>query len=162
MRKLLLPVFVSFVLLILQTTLVNFITLGNAIPDLLLIWIVYVAITRGQMAGTLFGFFIGLLVDIIAGEDGMLGLSTLVKSLAGFSAGYFFNENKTQMTLSSSRFLAAVGVSALVHYGVYFLIFLRGSEIGWWQAIAFHGVPSTLYTTTLAVIPMWLFRRTYQ
>lgn len=161
MRQLFFFALISLLLIVLHTTVVNFVTLGSAVPDILLVWIVYVAITGGQMAGTLFGFCIGLFVDIISGHDGMLGLSALTKTLAGFVAGYFFNENKTEQTLSSSSFVVAVGLCALLHNGIYFLIFLRGSDVGWWQSIAVYGIPSALYTTALAVVPMSVFRRKY-
>lgn len=153
---------ISFLLIVVNATLVDFITIGNAVPDILLIWIVYVAVTQGQLAATLYGFFIGLGVDLIAGDDGMLGLSTFVKTLAGFLAGYFFNDNKIELTLSSWKFVVAVGLCTLLHNGIYFLIFLRGSEISWWHSIAWYGVPSMLYTTALTAVPMSLFRRRYQ
>jgi rod shape-determining protein MreD len=153
---------ISLLLILLQTTLVNAVTLGTAVPDVLVIWIVYLAIQFGQIAATVLGFGIGLCMDLLSGQDGMLGLAALSKSLAGFLAGYFYHENKTEQTLSSGRFVAAVGFAALLHNAIYFLIFLRGSDVGWWQAITWHGVPSTLYTMVLSVVPMSLFRRKYQ
>ncbi len=162
MRRVLSVVSLSLLLILLHTTLVNTVTLGTAVPDVLLIWIVYLAIQFGQIAATLLGFSIGLLMDLLSGHDGMLGLAALSKSLAGFLAGYFYQENKTEQTLSSARFVVAVGLAALLHNAIYFFIFLRGSDVGWWQAIAWHGVPSTLYTTALSIIPMSVFRRRYQ
>lgn len=152
----------SAVLLILHATFVHLITIGPAVPDLLLIWIVYLAIRRGQIVATLYGFAIGLCVDLIGGGDRMIGLSSLVKSLAGFLAGYFYHENRIEQTLASSRFVLIVGLAALLHYGVYFLIFLRGSTIGWWEALSVHGVSSAMYTTALAIVPMSVFRRKYR
>lgn len=162
MRRYLFLSFISFLLIVFSTTVVNFVAIGNAIPDLLLMWIVYIAITQGQLTGTLFGFSIGLFVDVISGNDGMLGLSALCKSLAGFVAGYFYHENKIEINLSTSKFLFAVGTSALLHNALYFVIFLRGSDVGWWSAIVAYGIPSMLYTTALAVVPMSLFRRKFQ
>jgi len=40
-----------------------------------------------------------MVVDLLSGADGMLGLSALAKTIAGFVAGYFYNENKTLQTL---------------------------------------------------------------
>lgn len=162
MRRLPFHVLTSVVLILLHTTLVPFIVIGNAIPDILLIWIVYLAITRGQIAGTLAGFLLGLTVDIISGNDGMLGLGAIAKTVAGFLAGYFYNENKTEQTLGSSGFILAVGLAAALHSAIYFLIFLRAGDVGWWQSIVLHGMPSAAYTTALAVIPMSLFRRKYR
>ncbi len=161
MRQRLSFALISLLLIVLHTTLVNFVTLGTAVPDILLIWIAYLAITQGQISGTLFGFFIGLFVDIISGHDGMLGLSALTKTLAGFIAGYFFNENKTEQTLSSWSLIIVVGLCTLLHNAIYFLIFLRGSDVGWWQSVALYGIPSALYTTALAIVPMSVFRRKY-
>ncbi len=91
----------------------------------------------------------------------MLGLSAMTKTIAGFVAGYFYNENMTEQTLAGWKFVFAVGLASLLHNGVYFLIFLQGTDISWWRAVALHGIPSSLYTTTLAMVPMFVFRRTY-
>lgn len=153
---------ISFLLIFLHTTLVNALALGPAIPDVLLIWIVYLAIRRGHITATIYGFAIGVFVDMIGSGDGMVGLSSLAKSLAGFVAGYFYHENRIEQTLSSSRFIFVVGLAALLHYAIYFLILLRGTTIGWWEAFAMHAVPSALYTTALTIVPMSVFRRKYQ
>jgi rod shape-determining protein MreD len=162
MRDALSLAMISLILIVLQTTLAQFVTIVNAIPDIAVIWIVYVALTRGQIAGTIVGFATGLLFDLMSGEDGMLGLAALCKTLAGFFAGYFYHENKTEQTLSSWRVVVIVGVAALLHNAIYFLIFLQGTDVGWSQALGLHGIPSSLYTTTLALIPMAVFRRKFQ
>lgn len=155
-------VLLSFLLIIAQTTLANLLTIGTAIPDVLVIWLVYLAVVRGQLGATLTGFFTGLLVDLLSGHDGMLGLSSLTKSLAGFLAGYFYNENKIEHNLSSWRFVIATALASALHNAIYFLILLQGTTIEWWRAIAVYGIPSTLYTLALAVIPMFIFRRKYE
>jgi rod shape-determining protein MreD len=153
---------VSLLFVVLHTTLARYVTIGTAIPDVVLIWVVYVALTRNQLTGTVVGFACGLLFDLMSGQDGMLGLAALCKTLAGFLAGYFHSENKTEQTLTTWRFVLIVGAAALLHDAIYFLIFLQGTDVGWSRALALHGAPSTLYTTALAVVPMVVFRRKFQ
>ncbi len=162
MRTAWFPVLLSFILIIAQTTFAGLLTIGTAIPDVLVIWLVYLAVVRGQLTATVSGFLIGLFVDLISGQDGMLGLSSLTKSLAGFIAGYFYNENKIEHNLSSWRFVTATGIASALHNAIYFLILLQGTSTEWWRAIAVYGIPSTLYTLALAAIPMFVFRRKYE
>jgi rod shape-determining protein MreD len=150
-------ILLSLGLIILQTTFVTFMSVFNIIPDVMLIWIVYIAITQGQIPATVYGFGIGLTLDLISGQ--FLGLSALSKTLAGFLAGYFYQESKIDVTLSNYRFLIIVGVIALVHNIVYFLIFTQGSEVGIVTAIFRFGIFSMLYTTVLAFIPMFAAMR---
>jgi rod shape-determining protein MreD len=149
----------SLLFVVVQTTIVRFLAIGTVVPDITLLWIVVLAIRRGPIAGSSAGFGIGLALDLLAGPDGMLGLSALSKTLAGFIAGYFYNENKTAQTLGGLRFLTVVGVVGLIHAVVYFVIFLQGSGLPWWQAVLSHGLPYALYTTAAALIPMFVFSR---
>lgn len=161
MRRAVFYVLVSFLFIILHTILTKFLTVGNIVPDIIVVWIVYVAIREGQIAGLAVGFASGLVIDLVSGQDGMLGLAALTKTLAGFVAGYFYNENRTFQILGGYGFIIAIGVASLVHNVVYFLIFLQGTEIGWLSAISFYGVPSTLYTAALGLLPMFVFAHKY-
>ena len=104
---------ITLLLVALQTTIVNFTSIANIIPDIMMIWIVYIAITEGQIPATLYGFAIGLLLDLVSGQ--FLGLSALSKTFAGFLAGYFYSENKMQMNLANYQFLVIVGIVSMVH-----------------------------------------------
>jgi rod shape-determining protein MreD len=149
----------SLLLVLLSTTLLRFLTIGDIAPDILLVWVVYIAIREGQMAGTVAGFLIGLAVDLLSGTDGMIGLAALSKTVGGFLAGYFYNENKTLQTLGGYQFLIAVGVVSLVHNVIYFLIFLQGTELSWWRIIVSHGVPGMVYTVAAGLLPMFVIAR---
>jgi len=149
----------SLLLVLLQTTLVRFLSIESIGPDILLIWIVALGIRDGHITGTTAGFFIGLVLDLLSGSDGMLGLAALSKTLAGFIAGYFYNENKTYQTLGSYQFLLILAAGALVHNLAYFVILLQGSGIRWWNALLMYGVPSMLYTTAVGVLPMFVIAR---
>jgi len=160
-RSLLLPA-ISLLILLAQTIVVPFVAVGTIVPDLILIWVVFLGITRGPVAGSTAGFFLGLLADILAGDDGMLGLSSLTKTIAGFLAGYTFNENKTVQTLTSAQFPLIVAVVGLVHNLLYFIIFLQGTDISWEDAIVRLGLSSTVYTALVALLPLFIFSRHYR
>lgn len=148
---------VTLVLLVFQTTIIPFTSVANIIPDVLIVWIVYVAVRLGQIPATVFGFVSGLVLDLVGGQ--FIGLSALSKTIAGFFAGYFYNENKTDYTIGSYQFLVIVGLASLFHNIVYFVIFVQGSEIGFWTAILRFGVFSAIYTTAIAVLPVFAFSR---
>lgn len=159
MPRWLITVLISLLLVLLQTAVVHFIAIGSITPDLLLIWIVALAIRDGQMTATTAGFFLGLAMDLLSGPDGMLGLSALTKTSAGFFAGYFYNENKIHQSLGTYRFILMLAVVALVHNLIYFIIFLQGSGIRWWGAVLEYGIPATVYTAVVGVFPMFVVAR---
>jgi rod shape-determining protein MreD len=159
MRRTLIDAGVTLLFVVLQTTLAQELAVSGLAPDLAMIWIVSLALRRGQVAGTLAGFSTGLLLDLTSGADGMLGLAALATMAGGFTAGYFYNENKTLQTLGSYRFILILLFSSLVHNLIYFIIFLQGSGVHWWQAILLYGVPAALYTSAVGLLPMFVFAR---
>lgn len=152
----------SLLFLLIQTTAVPQAAIFTIVPDLALIWIVYVAITRGQITAMTTGFLLGIALDVVSGGDNMVGLSALTKSVAGFFAGYSFNENKIAQKLSGPQFPVLLLVVSLAHNLLYFLIFLQGSDLPWNAMILQFGIPATLYTLAVAVIPMFAFARHYR
>ncbi len=147
----------TLLLLILQTTIIPFVSIANIIPDVLIVWIVYVAIKLGQIPATVAGFLIGIAIDLVSGH--FIGLSALSKTIAGFFAGYFYNENKIDYTIGNYQFLIIVALASLFHNIIYFVIFVQGSEVGFWTAIFQFGLFSTIYTVAFAVLPMFVFSR---
>jgi rod shape-determining protein MreD len=152
-------VLISAGVLLLQTLVLPYAAIGTIVPDAVLIWIVYLAVTRGHIAGSTAGFFLGLVLDVLMGGESMLGLSAFTKTLAGFIAGYACSENKTVQTLTTSRFPLLVGLVALVHNQFYFLVSLQGSDIPLESVVLRYGIPATIYTALLALLPMFVFAR---
>jgi rod shape-determining protein MreD len=149
----------SILFVLLQTTLARYLAIETIAPDLLLIWVVYLALREGQVAATTAGFFIGFLFDLISGKDSMLGLAALCKTVAGFAAGYFYNENKISQILGGYQFILVVAVASTIHNVLYFVVFLQGTEVGWLDAVVLYGFPTTVYTAALAFLPMFVFSR---
>jgi rod shape-determining protein MreD len=148
---------ISILILLLQSTIVPFTSIGNIIPDIIVVWIVYLSIKLGQIPATIAGFTIGLMQDIIGGQ--FLGLGALSKTVAGFLAGYFYNENKIDQILGSYEFLVITAISAFAHNVIYFIILVQGSEIGVSTAVFGFGIYSTLYTLAIALLPLFLYSR---
>jgi rod shape-determining protein MreD len=101
-----------FPLLIIQTTMVPFISINGITPDLILILLVFYTIRNGQIYGTVLGFAYGFLFDIITGS--LLGSTMLSKTIAGFIAGYFTNENKREIYFKTYIFVLIVLLCSIV------------------------------------------------
>lgn len=152
-------IFISLIIILLQSTVVLYFSISNIVPDLLLIWIIFIAIKWGQIPGTIYGFGIGLIFDLVSG--GFIGLSSLSKAISGFITGYFYNENRIEIVLGSYRFLMIVLLISIIHNLIYFLIFIQGSEISPFYALIRIGSTTALYTTTISILPVLLFARKY-
>ena len=148
---------VTVVLVILQSTFIRFVSIETIIPDVLVVWIVYLALRYVQIHSTVAGFFLGLIMDIISGN--FLGLSGLSKSVCGFVAGYFYDENKTTQALATYRFALMVLFVSVVHNLIYFTIFVQGSELPFWRTLALFGLTTSLYTSALSFLPIFAYSR---
>lgn len=148
---------VALGILILQSTFIPFLAIGGYSPDLFVIWIVYMAIRRGQIDATAAGFVVGLLQDLVSTQ--FFGLGALAKTVCGFTAGYFFNENNTEQILGSYRFMLITGLSSAVHNLVYFTLFFQGiSDTVLIDVMRVSGA-TTVYTMFISLLPMFVFTR---
>jgi rod shape-determining protein MreD len=151
---------VALALLLLQTTFIPYLSIGGFVPDIFLIWVVYVAIRRGQLEATVTGFVVGLLQDAVSMQ--FFGLSSLTKTIAGFVAGYFFNDNSTEQTLGSYRFLTILFLSSFVHNIIYYGVFLQGIQDSVFTTMIEFSFFTSLYTVLLGVFPMFTFVRKHR
>ena len=120
-----LGVFIAIALaLALQTTLARFVVGGTAAIDLVLVVVVYVALTTGPGTGMLAGSIAGLIQDALS--TGVVGIGGLAKSIVGFLAGFIGQQFIVTAALPRFvMFLAATAVHATVFMGLYVLLGLR-------------------------------------
>lgn len=71
----------------LQTSWVHKIAISGMMPNLVLIVLVYIGISSGQITATVFGFFSGFIVDIYAAPSSV-GINTMANAVVGFAVGY--------------------------------------------------------------------------
>jgi len=110
--------------LALQTTLARFIVRGTVAVDLVLVVVVYVALTMGPATGLLAGALAGLVQDALSSN--VIGIGGLAKTLVGFLAGVIGTQFIVVHTLP--RFVVFFGATvlhAVVFMGLYVLLDLR-------------------------------------
>jgi rod shape-determining protein MreD len=116
--------------LALQTTLARFLVGGTAALDLVLVVVVYVALTTGPIAGLLAGSVAGLIQDALS--SGVVGIGGLAKSIVGFAVGVIGQQ--FIMTAVLPRFMmfsAATATHAAIFMGLYVLLGLRSFPSPW-------------------------------
>ncbi|NWF88932.1 MAG: rod shape-determining protein MreD [Ignavibacteriaceae bacterium] len=107
-----LAIIIFFPLLVVQSTVIPLIAIKGVIPDLMLILLVYFTLRSGQIHGTILGFIYGFLLDIITGN--IFGSAMIAKTISGFVAGYFYNDNKKDIYFKSIVFSLIVLLSATI------------------------------------------------
>ena len=110
--------------LALQTALAGFLIGGTVAVDLVLVAVVYVGLRSGRVSGLLAGTLAGLAQDALS--SGIVGVSGLAKSLAGFLAGVV----GTQFIVAQSMprfvvFFGATLLNAAVFMGLYTTLDVR-------------------------------------
>ena len=112
------------VALVLQTTLARFVVRGTFALDLVLVAVVYVALSDGPVAGLLSGAAAGLAQDALS--SGFLGIGGLAKTVVGFLVGTIGSHLIiTQPVPRFVAFAAATIVHAAVLIALYVLLDLR-------------------------------------
>jgi rod shape-determining protein MreD len=107
--------------LALQTTAARFLVRGSFAVDLVLVVVVFVALTSGPAAGLLSGAFAGLVQDALSSS--IIGIGGLAKTLVGFLAGIIGTQ--FIVTASLPRFVVFFGATvlhAVVFMGLYVLL----------------------------------------
>ena len=125
--------------LILQASWIDSLAIRGIAPDIVIIILVFIAFTRGQIEATLLGFISGLLIDIY--DPGTrLGVNALGNSLIGFFVGY----SREGIAAEALRAQAVVlFLATLLHDTIFFLVALQPTKI------LSVGLGTGLYTAVL-------------
>ena len=116
--------------LALQTTLARFLVGGTAALDLVLVVVVYVALTSGPVTGMFAGSLAGIVQDALS--SGVIGVGGLAKSIVGFLAGVIGQQFIVTAALPRLLiFLGATVVHSAVFMGFYMLIGFRSFPSPW-------------------------------
>ena len=118
------------VALALQTTLARLLVGGSAAIDMVLVVVVYVALTTGPVGGLLAGTAAGLVQDALS--SGVIGIGGLAKSTVGFLVGVVGQQFIVTSALPRLlMFIAATVLHAAVFMGMYQVLGLRTFSSPW-------------------------------
>ena len=110
--------------LVLQTTMARFLVRGIFAVDLVLVVVVYVALTSGPAMGLLSGTCAGLVQDALSSS--VIGIGGLAKTIVGFLTGIIGTQFIVLRPLPRFVvFFAATALHAVVFMGLYVLLDLR-------------------------------------
>jgi len=137
-------------LVFIQKTFIYYITLSdfNIAPDLVVIAIAFIGAKEGKIHGMLFGFFAGLMFDMLSGS--FFGLSALSYTLAGFLAGFFKTEN--EKFVYNWFFMITVFVSSFLANVIYFGFYFQGTPLNFTVVLLSYVMTSSTYTTLISFI----------
>ncbi|MET9961801.1 rod shape-determining protein MreD [Streptomyces sp. NPDC006326] len=131
------------VALVIQVTVLGRLQLPGAVPDLVLLTVVALALVYGHLSGALIGFAAGLLADLAPPADHAAGRYALVLCVIGYAAG-LVRPDSGRFRSAWGPLLTVVGAaigSTLLYAGV-------GALVG--DTAARHvGLTGLLFTATL-------------
>ncbi len=140
---------VGLVIIALQWLILGRLQLWGVFPDVVLLYGAWLGLRHGRLVGSVGGFGLGFLMDVIYGT---WGIHTFVKTLVGFLVGQFpADERETLLILPRQAFVGAL-VIALVHNGL--MVLLMALQSGTRTPFLIWGLwlGSSLYTSILGII----------
>lgn len=152
--KMVVYVLCMLLVIILQTTLLNYIEIFGVKANLIIVFTICTALLRGGTAGAASGFFTGLFQDILTGK--VLGVYALLGMYLGFLSG-LINKRLYKDNLIVIFFFTFIS-SAVYEFAVYgfgimapILLGIDTGNIGIAHALVRVILPESAYNSILAV-----------
>lgn len=137
---------ILFILILFQSLLSDLVTIMGFKFDLAIVILVYIALTRGPSYGVIFGFLIGLLLDVLNPQA--MGWGALVKCLIGFAVGSF----KDNLYLESVYSRGGLIFFALMFNDFLYYIFVTGPNAATLRILSNYSSVSALYTAAVGML----------
>lgn len=147
--------FLPFLALFLQSTIFRAFSINNAIPDMVLVLVIFYALLNGDRKGTVYGVMCGLLEDLYIGH--FIGINSISKGITAYIVGRL-GENVFKDNLIVGVFGVIGGT--LLNYGLLFILSLTSFEVfNLDHSIFIDMIYQGIYNTLIA-IPMyvWYYR----
>ena len=133
---------------VLQSSLYQFISLADVMPNLLLILVISNAYMRGRLTGMTIGFFSGLLIDVLFGN--VIGLYAMIYMLIGYIAGF---TNKIYSRDDFTLPLFFIAIANFIYRFIYYVLeFLLRGKLDFLYYLRKLIFPEIIYTVAVATI----------
>lgn len=139
--------------ILLQMFLDTYASVGMVSPQLVVLFVVYLALREGQLFGMGGGFTIGLLNDLLATH--FIGYTSFIGVVAGFVAGFFYKESDVEIAAKNFSFawISAItlGVTQLAALPI-----IASGELNYFYVFLKFTVGTTIYTSLFAMIVVFV------
>lgn len=159
--KYFIPLFVFIPVVIIQLTVIPFVSISGVIPNVLLIAAVYFSVSNGQIFGTITGAAYGLLFDLISGN--LIGSNMLSMTVACFIAGYFSAETRRDKYLYTYAFTLVVFLCSLVNSIIFSFFSVIDFNTNFLLALFNHSLMPSIYTAVVSILVVIVpYRRAFE
>ena len=143
-----------FVAALIQVSLLSAIDVAGAVPDLLLVTLLCVALLRGSLFGAAAGFVAGLLVDTAQLQT--LGVTSLLLTVGAYWIGRY--GETTGRDRGHAPFLSVFVVTILYAFGALFLHYMLGQDASA-RAVLIDALPPGIFFNLLLTAPVYALVR---
>ena len=143
---------------LLQTMWPDFLKIQGALPDLVLIAVVYFAVAEGDERAMFTGLVGGVYLDVASAE--ILGHHVLGLVIAGFMA----SRVSTRLITEHPAVKAGLVLFAAAFHGILFtaILYVQKPDIGFTSHILTSVIPDAFYTALLAPVLFFVFALIFQ
>ncbi|MGC8596206.1 MAG: rod shape-determining protein MreD [Candidatus Kryptoniota bacterium] len=148
---------IGVVVLIIQKFGDDFFTISSVAPQFILLYIVYISMKEGQMAGMITGFAAGLFNDLLTTH--FIGYTSFVGVIAAFVAGFFYKESDAELVGKTLNFSWVSALSIFIAQFFSLPLIQSGSDLNYFYVFLKFTFGVTIYTAIFSLIVIFSIGR---
>lgn len=142
-------IFTGIAIILLDWLLFHRLRLWGAYPDVVLLYLVFIALQYGRLTGTVVGFVLGFIMDAFYQTWGMF---MFIKTLVGFLVGYFPAETRDRPQIQPQQVFFGSLIIALGHNGLMIIFMVLMEQVRSSFHIGGLWLGSALYTALVGTL----------